>query len=295
MNVRYILFALAMLFVHSSLNSSYAIEFFPEKLIFVSDDSDRDFISDAMDPGPLDDEGNIVARERQDVSQDNLQIRTFVEFDLSAISAENVANPGFSATFGIDFVTRLNTVNDMGVVLGRVQDDGIAGDSWGTEEGVFPLYEWGGENAADTVTVVDNIKTDPLGARLVDVTGIVRDWVNGVHDNNGFVLSGSGDAFQGAGLNNARLVTGLFGDFDDNGSIEVADFQILSDHLAAHLDGEVAAADGDMDFDGDVDLDDFGLFKEVFPDVVAQAVPEPTTAFLAAGTLFGLLLTRRRW
>ncbi|QDS99579.1 hypothetical protein [Adhaeretor mobilis] len=74
------------------------------------------------------------------------------------------------------------------------------------------------------------------------------------------------------------------GDFNEDTFVNVADFTILSNNLAGELDGPVVYADGDIDFDGDVDLDDFGQFKDLFPAVVAAAtgVPEPHTLGLLA-------------
>lgn len=283
----------------------------PVKQIYVSDSSDRDMIAEDLDNGPLADDGDIVARERANQAQDERQVRTFVEFDLDSISTDAVMNPGWSATLVIDFVTRLNTVNDMAVVVGRVlgtsdlgNSDGSLGDSWTTEDGSLPLFEWGrsaGESTApdfteDLLVVVDNVKTDPLGTRQVDVTSIVADWVTGEQENNGFSFAGDIDAFQGAGLNNARLVVGLPGDFNGDGFVNFADFLILGDNFGGHLDGPVTA--GDIDFDGDVDLDDFGEFKAVLAaqaPAQAQAVPEPTGLQLGvwAFLIWGFALRRK--
>lgn len=86
------------------------------------------------------------------------------------------------------------------------------------------------------------------------------------------------------------------GDFNGDGMVTAADFMILSDNLGGHLDGQVGRSEGDMNFDGDVDLDDFGQFKELFPGAVAaaQGVPEPSTLMLAAGALAVLSLGHLR-
>lgn len=308
MNIRCMAIAQAILITLSFVTASPAATFDLVKQVLVSDDSDRDFFDNNFDPGiepgPLTDDGDIVVRERSNLTQDNLQIRTFLEFDVSSLTAADVTAPGFSALFSIDFVTKLNTVNNMGVQIGRVLDDGFDGDSWDVEEGDLPLFEWarlgdeaGEDLAADTVVIIEKIRTDDLGIYTADVTPIVQDWVSGNFDNNGFVLYGTGDVFQGAGLDNAQLFTQVLGDFDENGAINVADFLILSGNLAAQLDGTVAAADGDMDLDGDIDLDDFGQFKDLFPGVVAaaQTVPEPSANVMASfGALLGLLVRRRR-
>jgi len=303
---------MTLLTVGLAFESAEAQTLTPVKQIAVSDNSDRDMIAADMDAGPLDDEGDIVARERRDITQDNIQIRTFVEFDLSSITAEAVANPNWSAKFLIDFVTRLNTANDMEVVVGRVLDSShpateeglVAGDTWSTEAGSLPLFEWGrsgGESTdpefvEDRLVIVENAKTDAFGTREIDVTSIVASWVDGTFENNGFSLAGGHDEFQGAGLANARLVVGIPGDFDGNGRVDFADFLILGANFASHLDGPVTA--GDIDFDGDVDLDDFGQFKSVFASSAQAAapqvssVPEPAGALLAFMAMVGCLRLR---
>lgn len=91
-----------------------------------------------------------------------------------------------------------------------------------------------------------------------------------------------------------------YGDFNGVGGVTVADFNILANNLATHLDGNfVGHAGGDIDLDGDVDLDDFGAFKQLFPGVVALAlgtnVPEPqSVVLLAVATVGGMLMARRR-
>ena len=281
----------------------------PIQQIFVADSSDRDLFDPGTDPGPLDEVGDIVVRERVILNQDSRQIRSFLEFDVSSISPEAVANPNWSARFLVDFVTRLNDVNDMSVVIGRVLDDSHpltldgdeAGDSWTTEEGSLPLFEWGRTAAEsadpeftdDIVLLIDNVRIDPFGTEEADVTDIVASWVDGTFENNGFVLSGNIDIPQGAGLANARLIVGAPGDFDGDGLVNFADFLILGNNFLSHLDGPVTA--GDIDFDGDVDLDDFGQFKTLFSQaqgaaVAASSVPEPSAAVLC---LFAMLACLR--
>jgi len=74
------------------------------------------------------------------------------------------------------------------------------------------------------------------------------------------------------------------GDFNADGTVDTTDFETLSDNLYGHLDGIVGFPHGDIDLDRDVDVADFGMFREMFPAVVAQAqgIPEPSTVALLA-------------
>lgn len=91
-----------------------------------------------------------------------------------------------------------------------------------------------------------------------------------------------------------------YGDFNRVGGVTVADFNILANNLATQLDGNfVGHAGGDIDLDGDVDLDDFGAFKQLFPGVVALAlgtsVPEPQSiALILMAAVGGMFVARRQ-
>ena len=80
------------------------------------------------------------------------------------------------------------------------------------------------------------------------------------------------------------LVTGhtelkILGDFDSNGTIDLADFSVLSSNF--NQPGDIST--GDMNFDGNVDLFDFFQWRELFNQPAGAAaanVPEPGTGFL---------------
>ena len=89
----------------------------------------------------------------------------------------------------------------------------------------------------------------------------------------------------------------LSADGNQDGVVDNDDYVILSDNLAEHLDGtSVGFEQGDIDFDGDVDLDDFGQFKDLFPGALgqSQAIPEPASLTLAMGALVALALCWRQ-
>jgi hypothetical protein len=90
------------------------------------------------------------------------------------------------------------------------------------------------------------------------------------------------------------------GDLDQNGVVNLLDYNLLLANMAVELNGPIeSGATGDLDFDRDVDLRDFNIFKNVFPGGAAGlanalAVPEPAAALLAAFAASGLFVSRRR-
>jgi hypothetical protein len=80
------------------------------------------------------------------------------------------------------------------------------------------------------------------------------------------------------------------GDFNGDGAIDLADFQILADnfHTGTTFD------QGDFTFDGVVDLRDFLGFRQVFESLPAGAASVPEPSSIALVGLGGLLLLGRR-
>lgn len=100
------------------------------------------------------------------------------------------------------------------------------------------------------------------------------------------------------------LTTSTIGDFNDSGFIDLGDYFVLLANMQGHLDSglnPITHGHGDINFDGKVDLDDFGLFKSIYPggasalaaDLAAVSVPEPST-FVLIGMAGFLALARRR-
>ena len=123
---------------------------------------------------------------------------------------------------------------------------------------------------------------------------------------NGVVRDASGRANDGMLINDAVLVEDDFllpsgqggtpGDFNEDGAIDLADFQILASNFNT---SGTSFADGDIIFDRRVDLRDFLEFRKVF--LAAQgngvaAVPEPNSLAMIslAGGAFLLLMRRRK-
>jgi hypothetical protein len=101
----------------------------------------------------------------------------------------------------------------------------------------------------------------------------------------------------GAGNSLGNLLNpGLVGDFNEDGSVDFADFTILSTNFNTEVDG---LAQGDIDFNKRVNLADFLKFREAFAAFnaggEAASVPEPAGfALLGIGTAFWALRRRRR-
>ncbi len=140
----------------------------------------------------------VIARERANQSQTDMMIASFIQFDISWLTTGIVNSSLFSASFDADFSARLNGLNNMSVMLGQVDH------SWNYSTGSLPLFELAALST-NPATLVGNVKSDAFGTYSLDVTNIVRDWVNGSAINNGFVVYGSAPVFQGAGFNNVAL------------------------------------------------------------------------------------------
>lgn len=100
------------------------------------------------------------------------------------------------------------------------------------------------------------------------------------------------------------LTTSTIGDFDDSGTIDLGDYNKLLENMQGHLDAglnPILHEHGDINFDGKVDLNDFGLFKSIYPGgpgalaaaLAGVVVPEPSTIVLVGMAGF-LALARRR-
>lgn len=89
------------------------------------------------------------------------------------------------------------------------------------------------------------------------------------------------------------LPPGLASDFNKDGTVDLADFNILKGNFGT---GGAAMAQGDANMDGNVDLSDFNILKGQFGQSAAQTVPEPSAGILAlvAMAIVAWLIARRR-
>jgi hypothetical protein len=131
--------------------------------------------------------GDIVARGRED-DNDFWQVVTFLQFDVSSISSDWTIQ---SAAFEVTYDSRLNTLRDFNVLVGRNDQD-----SWDTSGSNYPLHDWAFDDGSATVVaknteiLLSNVQTTaPTGQTLsVDVTGILSGWVDGTYDNWGLAV-----------------------------------------------------------------------------------------------------------
>ena len=115
----------------------------------------------------------------------------------------------------------------------------------------------------------------------VDVTDSIQAWYSGalnygwaINNNTGngwdFVSSEFVDTVNPADFSFRPMLTiGYFlleGDLDFDNDVDLDDYEFLLGNLAIQLNGPISQGSmGDLDFDRDVDLDDFSIFKDVYP------------------------------
>ncbi len=84
--------------------------------------------------------------------------------------------------------------------------------------------------------------------------------------------------------------TGPAGDFNDDGVVDLADWDIM----VGNFNTKGKFVDGDFDFNGRIEIKDFVKFRDVFnaQPAGAASVPEPSSLVLL--TVGGLFIVRRR-
>ncbi len=165
----------------------------------------------------------------------------------------------------------------------KPRDNGIYSSS---NDGEDLISIFTGQIAANPNNITPAEQAEIIDASFFryEVTNAVRDWlVDGtpnygwsINNNTGDgwdmvssdaegMLNQGGFALDAVSLRPSLTViyaTGPRGDLDFDGDVDLDDYQSLLDNLAIELDGPISTgATGDLDFDRDVDLDDFALFK----------------------------------
>lgn len=169
-------------------------------------DTGSDFTAGGFNNAP------IVARERQNQGvQAHLQGVTYLRFDLSTIAPSSVGDPGFAASFSLDYTYQLNT-NSLAIGMDAV----ASANTWSDSVGAYPLATWvapeviGGTLSYEYLILNNVGTTSPPRSITLDVTSTVSDWLTGASNDNGFVIFGTTDVYQGAGFDNATLtLTGV--------------------------------------------------------------------------------------
>ena len=90
------------------------------------------------------------------------------------------------------------------------------------------------------------------------------------------------------------VVTGLDGDYNDDGSVDAIDYALWRENLGA---ADETALMGNGDGMNGVDTGDYNLWRQNFGATAAGAVaatPEPTAMFLAGLGMIGVMIRRRR-
>ncbi|MBU2871121.1 PEP-CTERM sorting domain-containing protein [Colwellia sp. E2M01] len=173
----------------------------PEYIVNASINGDSNSVG-AVGGNNFDYINEIFVRERK---SDNQQLRTasFVQFDLTGLTASIVNSSSFSASFEADLTSKLNPKNDLAVMIGAVNNQ-----TWDNSlfTGTVPLFEWAADSLNPEVFASNvNVNIATAETFSVDVTNIVRSWVNGDTVNNGFVLYGNARQYQGAAFENTKL------------------------------------------------------------------------------------------
>ena len=139
-------------------------------------------------------------------------------------------------------------------------------------------------------------RTDPF--TLDDVNGQIGEGFDNYVEIRGINYNGDGGG-NWMGIDHVslhQLDDVLPGDFNDDGTVNMDDFNILASNIYGHLDGVGGFANGDMNRDGRIDLADFHDFVGVFPAAAGalSAVPEPSSLMLASFVIvLGLRRSRR--
>ena len=135
---------------------------------------------------------SFVARERQNPGQTNIRVATFLEFDTSTLTLADVIAPSFSAMFTIEHVGHLNNLNTgMDLSIGR----NVSG-TWDSTSSL-PSFGWAAASADQAVLLANVHTAGSAQALALDITPIVKGWVDGSFANEGLVLLGTRGATNG--------------------------------------------------------------------------------------------------
>ena len=155
----------------------------------------------SVDSGDPAADSTIYIRERLFSSELDRKVSSFLNFDVSSITAADLDSPDFAVSFTADFDFRLNPSNSAPATVGRVTNGAWDGTT------ILPLHSWGISDSADRATLIPDISSAAAPAPVsVDVTDIVSGWVDGTVDNFGLAVFVGTQMSNAAGFSNPRLV-----------------------------------------------------------------------------------------
>lgn len=199
----------AALGLFASASIADADTIYPTQLLVVSDATSSSSLG-TVDAGSLTSFGlEYYVRGQSDTAEDSKQVASFLQFDnVFTLPAFFANQPGFSATFGIRYMAKESSTESGSVMLGT-----NASGSWDASGSNNPLFDWGFDddaaltNAANVQTLIPDVASStPTGTLIeIDVTDIVRDWINNPSSNQGFVLFLDENSEQGASFKKAQI------------------------------------------------------------------------------------------
>lgn len=210
-----------------------------------------------------------------------------------------------------DLVLEVNLLSGEGVITHASAAAGsfeISGYSIGSVSGALSSDGW--NSLADQGTTGWSETASTAETLAESLTGATLSFSNGTSIPIGGILTGANDlvfeyttaAGTSTGTIEYVIATGedcqsiaaarIGGDFDGNGTVNFADFVVLSINFGQEVEGY---ADGDADCSGNVDFTDFVTLSMNFGQAAAaHAVPEPSGILISLPLGLGLLSFRRR-
>ena len=144
-------------------------------------------------------------RQRQNTTQLDRSFRSFLQFDVSAISAAELADPTFTATFTVDYVTHLNNLNaGFNADLGQ-----ITGGAWDSTTNL-PAFSFstGSTNLGNLVTNTA-ASSGAIPGITLDITSLVQGWADGSIDNFGLTFTTNTNISNSGYFENATIETAV--------------------------------------------------------------------------------------
>lgn len=227
-------------------------------VIPIDDDSGNIDTSGFVSPvGPLNPTSGLTwqygIRERataQQTSQQDRRAYSFLRFDVSNLTAD-LTDPNFTATFKVDYQGHLNTLN-----AGFDAELGQVSGAWNTNTAPNANLSTGSTSLGTLVASVDN-QPNPSMVTL-DITALVKGWVDGSIPNNGLTFTSNEDVPQAAYFSNATIVTSLGTAPPADATIDQV--RILTESSLQFVPLDEVCAIGDVNRDGEINFLDISPF-----------------------------------